>query len=212
MSDSQAALKALGSTEVNSGLVLNCIQELNVLGSRNNVKLVWCPGHTNILGNEEADRLAKIGSETPFFGPEPAVGISYGIAKRCLNDLLTHEHNAHWKKVAGQAHSKAILTYVSKEKTDEMLRMGRADIRAVTGLITGHCWLNKHFYTIGLSETDTCRGCGEEEETPLHALCQCEGFTTFRRRLLGMEKTNQEELRKIPLKKILEFFKNTGLL
>jgi hypothetical protein len=39
------------------------------------------PGHEDIVGNETADHLAKIGSEHPFIGPELACGIAIGVAK-----------------------------------------------------------------------------------------------------------------------------------
>jgi hypothetical protein len=42
------------------------------------------PGHEGIFGNETADQLAKMGSEHPFIGPEPACGISFGVAKKVV--------------------------------------------------------------------------------------------------------------------------------
>ena len=61
LSDSQAALKALASPVVKQMLVGNCINNLNFLGQNNQVMLMWVPGHSNIVGNEEADTLAKAG-------------------------------------------------------------------------------------------------------------------------------------------------------
>ncbi|XP_055844735.1 uncharacterized protein LOC129911088 [Episyrphus balteatus] len=71
MSDSQAALKALKSYEINSKLVLECIGKLNELGKIYKVTLHWVPGHVGVQGNEEVDSLAKTGANSPLMGPEP---------------------------------------------------------------------------------------------------------------------------------------------
>jgi hypothetical protein len=43
-------------------------------------------GHEGIAGNETADQLAKIGAEHTFIGPEPACGISMGVARKAIRD------------------------------------------------------------------------------------------------------------------------------
>jgi hypothetical protein len=50
------------------------------------------PGHKGIEGNETANQLTKLGSERPFTGPEPACGISAGIAKKAVRDWTNREH------------------------------------------------------------------------------------------------------------------------
>jgi hypothetical protein len=42
------------------------------------------PDNEGIAGNETADLLTRTGSEHPFTGPEPACGISIGVAKRAV--------------------------------------------------------------------------------------------------------------------------------
>jgi hypothetical protein len=44
----------------------------------------WVTGHEGTEGNKTADQLAKLGSECLFIGPEPAWGISAGIAKQAV--------------------------------------------------------------------------------------------------------------------------------
>jgi ribonuclease HI len=52
------------------------------LAKHNGVNLIRVSGHKGNDGNEIADQLAKLRSERPFIGPEPACGIS----KRSVRD------------------------------------------------------------------------------------------------------------------------------
>jgi len=52
-SDSQAALKALSSPKVTSGLVAECLDAVFALASLYEVTLIWVPGHCGILGNKK---------------------------------------------------------------------------------------------------------------------------------------------------------------
>jgi hypothetical protein len=64
------------------------------------------PGHENIVGNEKADQLARTGSEHPFIGPEPACGISIGIAKKAVRDWTKRNHKNYWESVTGLKQAK----------------------------------------------------------------------------------------------------------
>jgi ribonuclease HI len=56
------------------------------LDEYNRVKLMWEPGHRRLEGNGTADQLVKLGTECPFMGPEPAYGISAGVAKKAVRN------------------------------------------------------------------------------------------------------------------------------
>ncbi|WP_443057097.1 RNase H family protein [Streptomyces sp. IBSBF 2390] len=66
---SQDAIKALGSHVVRSKLVKECRSSLAQLQSVNSVRICWVPGHADLRGNEEADRLARFGSDPPKRNP-----------------------------------------------------------------------------------------------------------------------------------------------
>jgi len=75
-SDSRAAIPALSAEKVSSRLVVECKTILETLSLKNNIRLIWVPGHYDVPGNEEADRLARFGAQVTPIGPEPFVGIS----------------------------------------------------------------------------------------------------------------------------------------
>ncbi|KAJ8952299.1 hypothetical protein NQ318_007467 [Aromia moschata] len=59
------------SSKIKSRLFLDCKKILNDLASCNRVILTWVLGHSGVPGNEEADRLARVGSIGYPIGPEP---------------------------------------------------------------------------------------------------------------------------------------------
>jgi ribonuclease HI len=86
LSDSQAAIKALGKYQITSKLVWHCHQSFIQLVKDNRVQLIWVPSHEGIAGNETADQLARTGSEHPFIGPDPACSMSIGVVKKAVRD------------------------------------------------------------------------------------------------------------------------------
>jgi ribonuclease HI len=88
LSDSQAAIKALGKHQTTSKLDWDCHQSLIQLAKHNRLQLIQLPSHEGTAGNETADQLARTGSENPLTGLEPACGISTGVAKKVVRDWM----------------------------------------------------------------------------------------------------------------------------
>ncbi|KAJ8944613.1 hypothetical protein NQ318_011469 [Aromia moschata] len=96
--DSQAALMAIESSKVKSRLVLDCKKILNDLASCNRVILTWVPGHSGVPGNEEADRLTRLGSIGYPIGPEPILGVPYSMGVSTMKELLNKEFEKSWQE------------------------------------------------------------------------------------------------------------------
>jgi hypothetical protein len=95
-SDSKVALLALSSYTISFKLLHQCWLSLQDLSNNNRVRLLWVPGHCDIKGNEEADRLAWMGSDSHFCGSEPCVPFSASIVRDMNRKWVIDAHSKHW--------------------------------------------------------------------------------------------------------------------
>jgi hypothetical protein len=99
------------------------------------------PGREVIAGNETADLLARTGSEQPFTGPEPACGISVGVAKRAVRYWTNRNHIKQWKSTTGLKQAKGLISGPPVRRTKDLLKLSSDQLRWLVGLFTGHCHL-----------------------------------------------------------------------
>jgi hypothetical protein len=173
-SDSQAALRALVSPKVKSDLVAECLNAFSGLAGRNEVILASVPGHCDIPGNEEADRLARQASGLPLQGPKPALGIPRCSVREAIR-AWTMKHLCTYRKLTGHRHGKLFISGPCRKRADNLLRLSRRQLKMVVAILTGHAPVRKHLHTMGLFEGDpTCRFCRKETDTVQHIICCCE--------------------------------------
>lgn len=212
-SDSQAALKALNSTNCNSKTVWSCQKALRELGEQNKVTLMWIPGHAGLEGNEMADLLAKGGAETDFIGPEPVLGIAHNMANQTIKTWADNKAYEHWLNLPGMTQAKAIIRQpVEKRSVDRLLELSRTKLKTLMGLYTGHCRLKHHMHRIGLVEDAECRLCMEDDETAAHILCECPAGGRLRHHLLGGATVPLGDLSNISPNTILDFIGKLGMI
>ena len=90
LSDSKSSLQALEKDETCSNLIKETKSNLNLISEKNNVYLIKIPAHTNIFGNEMADKLAKEGALMTREKTELKNGFKTIINE--IEDILFKEH------------------------------------------------------------------------------------------------------------------------
>jgi ribonuclease HI len=174
LSDSQAALRALGSPKVISRLVSECLEALQALADLIEVTLIWVPGHQGILGNEQADKFARQASAMQPLGPEPTLLIPKCLAREAIKNWTEHQHFSTWEDKPGCRHGKLFIGKPSKKRAEVLFKLGRRQLKMAVAILTGHAPVRGHPRNMGLYDGDpSCRFCGMETETVRHLLCCC---------------------------------------
>jgi hypothetical protein len=91
--------------------------------------MIWVPGHEGIAGSETADLLARTGSQYPFTGPDPACGISIGVAKRAVRDGTNRNNIKQWESTSGLKQAMLLISGHSARRSRDMLKLNRDQLR-----------------------------------------------------------------------------------
>jgi len=155
----------------------------------------WVPAHASLRGNEQADWLAKAGSQMP----QKQHSTTYQEMKTLLHSRFRADWSQH--NAGYQAH------------LDPIRRLDRQQQTVIFRLRTGHCRLRSHLKKIGVSETALCE-CGLADQTPQHILQDCPSLSTARQQVWpeGVELTTKLWGPCSKLHRTVHFISTTGLL
>ena len=207
--DNLTTLRELKSLQSNKKSTLNCIETLNEVSKFNRVTLGWVPGHARIMGNTEADKLARKGRENIDIDleiPLPEEEIEGKI--RATTNI---ESLKNWNSIKTKYnHSNKLILGYDESLTKEILNLNREKIRIITGMLTGHGCLKNYLFRIGKVDNDRCGWCNLKQETMEHILFECTALESERKNLLG-NNFIQIPQSNINIKKLIEFATETGL-
>ena len=211
--DSQAAIKTLSKYLITQKTVLECKKALNILGGNNRLTLHWIPSHTGHLGNEIADRLAKLGTDNNNYGntrEKPLPPISTSVGKYALNQWAENEHQVIWKRLPKLRQSKMMMPKVTPNIWKELRKYSRVEIKVFCYLLTGHAKLKRHMTLMEIENSPMC-DCGEgDEETVYHFLGECPAFNTIRYNIFGYHYLGTDQMSSLSLEHIMKFVRKTG--
>jgi hypothetical protein len=153
-----------------------------------------------------------MGSEHPFIGPEPACGISVGVAKKAVREGTNRNHKEYWESVTRLTQAKGLIQEPSARRMKDLLKLNRDQLRWVVGLLTGHCHLKGHLFKFGLTDDTICKRFLEEDESATHILCDCEAVVHIRLRHLGQFFKEPRDYYDGPIEKVLHFIRGLRLI
>ena len=184
------------------------------MGLKNSVRISWVPGHKDYAGNEEGDKLAKLGSDDMTLDISLEAKPPLSFIKRKIEEQLHKAWMDTWANSSGCNISKLFWPAVNEKKTRECLGNSKRRTRTLTSIFTGHCLLRKHAKVMGLATSDECRFCQDLvcKEDIVHLLSECPALERKRFLSLGNARIEEGEFSSITTKELKGFISKISSL
>jgi len=173
--DSKSILDAMESNDLDEETLQTLIVAENFKKTHSvNLKMQWIPGHTDLLGNERADKLAKKGSGKPQ-PPKP-------VSLKTTKNIIKQEYKQNWtNEWSGGTTGRKVYEHLKAPKTkDEMTKLKRKDQTAIFRLRTGHVPFNFNLNRFNPKIPPLCPLCDSPYETVEHVLFDCRELRELR--------------------------------
>jgi ribonuclease HI len=175
--DNQASLKALNKYEIASTETHDAKTALNEAGLLGSITLRWIKAHVGYAGNEEADILAKEGSqlscELKNFG---GTRISRGACKGVIKAHIQARWESMWYQRKDCRQTKIFVKEPDAKMSKALMDTSRENYGRLIRWVTGHNHLKRQNTIIDGEGSKYCRHCESEPETSGHIITSCEAF------------------------------------
>ena len=154
--DSKSHVETLANSNQPDGAVHRIQSAIAEFYKRKEVRILWLPGQCNLRCNEQTDLDAKLGSEVA----QPSVPLDSSTRTA----LIRRE-----ERQSSLTHPRLTALCTTRPGEEEEALLQKADRTDLIRFRCGHhphlrCWQ----HMTGMSETDSCRLCAEEEESSEH--------------------------------------------
>jgi ribonuclease HI len=209
--DNQAVIMALTGTRPSSGQHL-----INTLVTASNgmpckLKIIWISSHSKVIGNEAADKLAKIAArgrasrvaDLPHILRSPLP-----VSASALKQEFSAKINRLWTKSWDNSPRKERFSRIDpdfpyNDFRKRLFSLTRKQASTIMQLRIGHFPLNYFLKRIGKSDTDRCDNCfagpdhRQVAETINHFLFECQTYYEARHELTATIGRSRLSLKKI---------------
>ena len=175
-SDAKSVLQALENDDSKDPVIRNLSWTLSDFIKTHDIDITlqWIPGHTNIPGNERADRLAK-------FGARCTQHITSASMKTAKQTIKLKKSAVWMKEWETSDKGRTIFEHMkTPNKKDNINLLNRNEQVTIFRLRSRHIPLNQHLTRIGAKTDAGCPLCPCPEETVTHHLFVCPALDDLR--------------------------------
>ena len=165
--DSQSLCEALSSYNPRTNSIHQCISSIS-----SSIFIQRVPGHSNMPGNELADRATK---EAATIESDTIHSIPISCIFQVINDFFCEDPPSH-------ARTNEIYQH-RKTRTDQQQQNRRDDVLTARLRSGHHLSLKVHYHWIDPEIDPTCPSCKQAEHTLEHWLIECPAGDAIRRRV-----------------------------
>jgi len=90
----------------------------------------------------------------PILGPEPALGILKCLAREAIKKWTEYDHFSTWKDTPDCRNGKLFIGKSCNKRADDLLKLGRHQLKMVVAILTGHAPIKRCLPTVGLFNGD----------------------------------------------------------
>lgn len=189
---------------------MDCIQALNAIATNRSITIHWIRSHSDSMGNQMADSLAKSGANSPAHGPEPFLGLKEKQCREICNSWVEKCVKERWRYTNSCSHTKEFISSPQANLTNKLLTLSKMEMSYTISIITGHIRLNDYLRKIGVRDDPDCDLCGRANENAIHFLCNCPSLGHIRRGIFNMNPLTPNEVMTSHIRSIFLFVKQSG--